>query len=397
MEYGRYQIVQELGKGGMGVVYKAHDPHIDRPVALKVLRQDRLSNEAFVQRFVKEAKAIGHLSHPNIVTVYDVGQDHGTIYLAMEFLEGQGLDKMEEKQLGVPEIIRLSKEVAEALHYAHQKGVVHRDVKPSNIIVQPTGHIKITDFGIAHIEDPSGAVQTQAGEILGTPAYMSPEQVLSRPVDGRSDLFSLGVIMWEMATGQRPFRGENLPALFRGVTQETPAPPEKLNPAVPAALSKIIMRCLEKKPEDRFPSGEALAGALAKILEETPAHGHPGVQAKSKSSRPFLLGAVAVLVIGGGLFYYFLNPKSGPPPAPPQVVEKVIPAFLKVESTPAGAQIFIDGNFKGTTPGRLQVSVGKHEVRLVLTGYYDWEAQVQPPENSEFPLNVKLAPTSEKK
>ncbi|HSR10815.1 MAG TPA: serine/threonine-protein kinase [Thermodesulfobacteriota bacterium] len=396
MKYGRYETVQELGKGGMGVVYKAHDPHIDRDVALKVLRQDRVSNDAFVQRFVKEAKAIGHLSHPNIVTVYDVGQDHGTIYLAMEFLEGQGLDKLEPSKLSVPEIVRLSREVAEALHYAHRRGVIHRDVKPSNIIVQPDGHIKITDFGIAHIEDPSGAVQTQAGEILGTPAYMSPEQVLSRPVDGRSDLFSLGVIMWEMATSQRPFKGENLAALFHAVTQEIPAAPETLNPMVPASLSGVIMRCLEKKPEDRFESGGALASALSGILEEVSAPRPKSGEGRSKFRGAYLAIAAGVIVLGGGSFYLFHGSKPAAPP-PAKVVQKTAPAFLKVESTPEGAQIFVDGSFRGTTPGRLEVAAGKHEVRVVLGGYYDWEAQVEPAENSEFPLKVNLAPSAERK
>ena len=197
MNYGRHRIVKELGKGAMGVVYQAHDPQIDRLVALKVLRPDRVTTEAFLQRFMKEAKAIGRLSHPNMVIVYDVGEDHGTVYIAMEFLEGKPLNEIIQMDVFQPEeIIDLGVQVAEALDYAHRKGIIHRDIKPSNIIVQPDGQIKITDFGIAHIEDPEATQQTQAGEILGTPAYMSPEQVLSQPVDGRSDLFSLGVILY---------------------------------------------------------------------------------------------------------------------------------------------------------------------------------------------------------
>ena len=184
MKYGRYDIVGELGKGSMGVIYRAHDPQIDRVVALKVLRHDRVISEGFVQRFFKEAKAIGRLSHPSIVTVYDVGRDQGTIYIAMEFLEGTPLDRViQEKRLSLEEIVDLGVQVAEALDYAHQQGIVHRDIKPANIILTPTGQAKITDFGIARIEDPSAPQQTQAGEILGTPSYMSPEQVMSQPVD----------------------------------------------------------------------------------------------------------------------------------------------------------------------------------------------------------------------
>ena len=153
-----------------------------------------------------------------------------------------------ERKFTIPEIIDIGVQVAEALHYAHERGVIHRDIKPSNIIVQAGNRIKITDFGIAHIEDPSGAVQTQAGEILGTPAYMSPEQVLGKTVDGRSDLFSLGVILWELCTGRRPFRGENMAAVFHAVTQENPEAPSKINTAVPSALSDIILKCLEREP-----------------------------------------------------------------------------------------------------------------------------------------------------
>ena len=195
MKYGRYEIVGELGKGSMGVIYKAHDPQIDRVIALKVLRHDRVTSEEFVKRFYKEAKAIGRLSHSAIVTIYDVGQDKGTIYIAMEFLEGPSFDGIiQERRLSPEEIVDLGAQVAEALDYAHQQGIVHRDIKPANIILTPTGQVKITDFGIARIEDPSAPQQTQAGEILGTPSYMSPEQVMGQPVDGRSDLYSLGVI-----------------------------------------------------------------------------------------------------------------------------------------------------------------------------------------------------------
>lgn len=403
MRYGRYEILKELGKGSMGMVFQAHDPQIDRLVAIKVLRQDRLSSDAFVQRFLKEAKTIGRLSHPNIVTVYDVGEDHGTIYIAMEFLEGDPLDKFQspERKFSITGIAGVGVQVAEALHYAHERGVIHRDIKPSNIIVQSNVRIKITDFGIAHIEDPSAAVQTQAGEILGTPAYMSPEQVLGRTVDGRSDLFSLGVILWELSTGSRPFRGENMAAVFRAVTQENPEAPDKINAAVPSALSNIILKCLEKDPEKRFKSGNILADALKKI----PAGGHETIHhdpevspRRTKPSRSLILGlAVVGAVAVGGLFNYVQNPKPAVQLAPPLLVEKVKAAFLRVESTPEGAQIFIDGNFKGKTPGRLEVAAAKHEVRLVLAGYYDWEAQVEPPENSEFPLIVILTAANEKK
>ncbi|MRR37627.1 serine/threonine protein kinase, partial [bacterium] len=176
--YGRYTIIEQIGRGAMGVVYRAHDPQINRTVALKVLREDRVTSGDFVQRFIREAMAIGRLSHPNIVTVYDIGEDHGTVYIAMEFLEGVPLnDAIKGETFDGDRVADIAVQLADSLAYAHSKGIVHRDVKPSNIILTPSGQVKITDFGIAHIEDPEMTQQTQAGQILGTPVYMSPEQV----------------------------------------------------------------------------------------------------------------------------------------------------------------------------------------------------------------------------
>ena len=208
MKYGRYEVVEELGRGTMGVVYKAHDPQIDRLVALKILRPDRVVSQDFVLRFLREAKAIGRISHPNIVTVYDVGQDHGTIYIAMEYLEGRPLNEViKGKTLPVEEAVEICSQVAGALGYAHGKGITHRDIKPSNIILTPDNQTKLTDFGIARIEDPDAAQQTQAGDILGTPVYMAPEQVLGQKADGRTDLYALGVIVYEIIS---PFLCSNL-------------------------------------------------------------------------------------------------------------------------------------------------------------------------------------------
>lgn len=254
MNYGRYQIIEELGRGATGVVYKAHDPQIDRLVALKVLRPDRVTSENFVRRFLKEARAIGRLSHPNIVTVYDVGRDHGTIYIAMEFLEGVPLNEFPGRNgLSLEKVIGIGIQVAETLDYAHNNGIIHRDIKPSNIIVTSGDQARITDFGIARIEDPSAHHQTQAGEILGTPLYMSPEQIMGRPVDGRSDLYSLGVIVYELIAGRRPFNGESLAAIFKAITQDDPAEPKKPDIPMPLPLSELIMKSLDKLPEHRFP------------------------------------------------------------------------------------------------------------------------------------------------
>jgi serine/threonine protein kinase len=269
MKYGRYEILKEIGKGSMGMVYQARDPHIDRLVALKVLRPDRVSSEEFMKRFLKEAKAIGRLSHPNIVAVYDIGEDQGTAYIAEEYLEGMPLDQtMEKGRLSTQDIVAIGISVAETLDYAHRKGIVHRDVKPSNIIVLPNKHIKLTDFSIAHIEDSESTVQTQAGEILGTPAYMSPEQVLGQAVDGRSDLFSLGVVLYELATGERPFKGSSLTAIFRAITTASPAQFSKLKSPAPHGLERVIMKSLAKDPGKRYSNGLQMAEALRSCCGE---------------------------------------------------------------------------------------------------------------------------------
>ena len=330
----------------MGMVYQAHDPQIDRMVALKVLREDRLTTEDYVQRFLKEATAIGRLSHPGIVTVYDVGQDHGTIYIAMEFLEGQSLDQvLKGGSLTIEDIVTIGIQVSNALEYAHKKGIVHRDIKPPNIIYTPELTTKVTDFGIAHIDDPDGQQMTQAGEILGTPVYMAPEQVMSQAVDGRTDLYSLGVILYELTTGSRPFQGENLAAIFRAITHDMPVPPEQLNPAVPPALSALIMKAIAKKPEDRFDSGQQLA-ALLKDCMNGPQHDaftdtiiqDVAPQKRSKTGL-FVSLLIFLLAAGAGLFMY-LQPEQIEPEQSstqeslPQLPQKQEPTLPRAEEEP---------------------------------------------------------------
>jgi serine/threonine-protein kinase len=384
----------------MGVVYQAHDPQIDRLVALKVLRPDRVATEEFLQRFMKEAKAIGRLSHPNIVVVYDVGEDQGTAYIAMEFVEGKPLDEIvKSESFHSEEIIDLGLQVAEALDYAHRKGIVHRDIKPSNIILQPDGQIKITDFGIARIEDPEATQQTQAGEILGTPAYMSPEQVLGQPVDGRSDLFSLGVILYELATGRRPFRGDNITTIFRNITAEDPQEPLLINPALPPELSRIVVRCLAKSPENRFGSGKDLAEALRNCCGVAPVSPEIVLPPTRKwKEAAILISASLVLMIclAGVIIYLITKEPSLPPPAPAPPATAPLSTTapklgaLKIDSSPFGAQVLVDGEIRGTTPLDIQVPVGTHEVRLVLANYGDWEAQVRVMEDKVTHIPVEL-------
>ena len=316
MQYGRYRIEKELGKGNMGVVYQALDPQIERKVALKVLREDRMVSEDFVMRFVKEAKAIGRLSHPNIVTVYDVGQDHGTIYIAMEYLEGRPFDEViRGSRLALDKILDIGVQVAETLDYAHKKKIVHRDIKPSNMILSQEGRVKLTDFGIARIEDTAAIQQTQAGEILGTPVYMPPEQATGAPIDGRADLYSLGVILYELIVGKRPFDGSNITAILRSIIQDTPEAPSQVDPFIPQAISDLIMKCLSRDPEDRFQTGAELSTALKNAAREGRQKAVVPVKKPGKMTTSLgvwlVLGVIALAGIGAG--WYFLRGTGAPP------------------------------------------------------------------------------------
>ena len=384
-KYGRYQLVDEIGQGAMGVVYRAHDPQINRQIALKLLRQDRVTSEDLVQRFLKEAQAMGGLSHPNIATVYDTGRDHGTIFIAMEILQGKSLrDYMREKELHHNEIVHIGVQVAEALDFAHQKGIVHRDIKPSNIIIDPDGNAKITDFGIAHIEDPTITQQTIPGEILGTPLYMSPEQVKSNPVDGRSDLYSLGILLYEMATGTSPFKGDNFASIFQAILQDTPPAPELNDSPMSRNLSTLIMKSLSKDPDQRFQTGLEMAQRLKACLQRRQSDTMRGERRPEKRKHivPMVLVAMILIVAAAGLAY-FMSGNNSPP-------ENILLSVLKVESDPTGANVFLNGSLKGRTPLTVDLPLGKYEIRLSRQNYHEWEAQLQLDEEGETPLFVRL-------
>lgn len=261
---GRYEIISELGQGAMGVVYKATDPLIDRVVAIKTINLGlaQEEKEEYEARFYQEAKAAGRLSHPNIVTIYDVGRSGEVAYIAMEFLQGRELrDILNDAQtLPVRQVLDIVVQVALGLAYAHEHGIVHRDVKPSNIMVIRDGHVKITDFGIARME--SAAVHTQTGMVLGSPKYMSPEQVMGKLIDQRSDIFSLGVMLYEMLTGKAPFIGENVNAIMYQTLNGVPPPPSTVNSAVPDMLNFIVAKALAKGLDDRYQNAKDMVEDL---------------------------------------------------------------------------------------------------------------------------------------
>lgn len=259
---GRYEIIGELGRGAMGVVYKANDPTIGRTVALKTMRLDvhGLDTGEMVRRFKNEARAAGLLNHPNIVTIYDAGEHEGIFYIAMEFIEGTTLHELlqQKRILDAEEVVQLSREICRGLDYAHAHGIVHRDVKPANIMITARGAVKIMDFGIAK----AGGSMTSTGQVLGTPNYMSPEQVKGRSLDGRSDLFSFGVILYEMLTGEKPFVGQNVTTIIYKIVNESPISPRDLDVTIHPGLSAIVIKALAKPPEERYQSGAELAHDL---------------------------------------------------------------------------------------------------------------------------------------
>jgi len=262
-QLGRYEIIRELGHGAMGIVYKARDPLIDRIVAIKTIFLDLSATESaeFEQRFYREAKSAGRLNHANIVTIHDVGKSNAVAYIAMEFLDGQSLREILDSGVVLPseQIVDIVAQVADGLAFAHEKGVVHRDIKPSNIMVSDSGSVKITDFGIALL--PTGS-RTMAGNVFGSPKYMSPEQVMGQAVNGRADIFSLGTVLYEMLTGFPPFFGGDLNAVIDQVIHQTPPAPSRRNKGVAPVFDHIVAKAMAKKPDDRYSTAQAMATDL---------------------------------------------------------------------------------------------------------------------------------------
>lgn len=269
---GRYEIVRELGRGAMGVVYLCRDPNINRYVAIKTLRLDEVDPEQLEQvkaRFFREAQSAGQLSHPNIVTIYDAGEEGNLGYIVMEVLDGVDLKAQGKKDLllPIPRVLEIVAKVAEALDYAHRQGIVHRDIKPSNIMVMKNGTVKVTDFGIARIITGS---RTETGVVIGTPGYMSPEQLTGAKVDGRSDIFSLGVVLFELLTGETPFEAEDVTTLMYQIANQPHRPPRTVRPDLPASCAEIIDRALQKEMACRYQRASEMAEHLLTCLREEP-------------------------------------------------------------------------------------------------------------------------------
>jgi len=340
MKIGRYEILDEIGQGAMGTVYRARDPLIERTVAIKTvsltqLRQEGTDAEA---RFLREAQSAGRLSHPNIVTIYDVGEADGLAYIAMEHLSGATLrDVMNKGPIPLSLALDTALQMAEALAFAHEHGVIHRDIKPANVVVTgQRGRVKLTDFGIAHLVNSD---HTQTGQMLGSPRYMSPEQAMGREIDGRSDIFSLGAVLYEMLTGHYAFDGDSLPTIVYRVIHETPVPATSLRPQLPEGLASLLARMLDKNPGAR-PDARALVNALHALLPPTPSKPVPPPSNRISRLLPILAfgtPVVVFLLIGIGIIVieHFLQASQSPAPPATQISASQPPADAVSDSPPS--------------------------------------------------------------
>lgn len=402
---GKYKVESALGKGAMGVVYLATDPDIERRVAIKTLLVKYGDDEDLLERFRREAKAAGALNHPNVVTIYDYGEDDGTPYIVMELISGSDLQKVARRgeRFTVNESFRIIAQVLDALAYFHDAGVIHRDIKPANIVLLGNGTVKVTDFGIARQENSD---LTATGMVLGTPSYMSPEQFIGEKLDGRSDLFSVAVVLYELLTGEQPFKGDTVPTIMYQVSHEEAAPPTKLNARLPGAIDNVMRKALAKKPDERYPDAQSFAAALKEVADGfgdredgTFFSGTTLIAGGSDSSDPANEGATVIKPAGAS------GGKRAPIIIGVAVATVIVIAAwfamsgapeefgtVAILSEPDKASVWLDDKSVGETPLELKLPSGAHVLTLRKQNFQDQEVSVDVEANAINDIYLPLTP-----
>lgn len=438
---GRYEVTAELGQGAMGIVYKGVDPMIGRTVALKTLKTEGVAPDQlaeFKRRFAQEAQSAGRLAHPNIVTIYDVGEEQGLAYIAMEFIKGKALDEYisEKSPFSIDQIVSIMTQICDGLGYAHKNGVIHRDIKPANIVLTNDHIAKITDFGIAKIASTSA---TQTGMVVGTPSYMSPEQITGRGVDNRSDIFSIGAVFYELLTYEKAFPGDNITTVMYRVVHENPTPLSIANMSVPAQFDQIVMKALAKNPADRYPDAESMgkeiqnyknsagaqlgatqafnpgdyqgtvmmssqtaatmmAAASPGSTTETPsASSTAHVQAPAKKKPLGLILGAAAAVCAIILYLVFGRSTADLPTSGSTAVPVDGKSSLQVSLNILAGTAVLDTTNYAIQDGQLllsNISAAEHELLIKNEGYEDFKTKLLFAENEQKKLNVtmKLSP-----
>ena len=339
----RYRIESKLGEGGMGVVYKARDTHLDRDVAVKILPADKVAEPTRKQRFIREARAASALNHPNIVTLHDVGSRDGLDFMVLEYVAGRPLnDLIPSGGMAVATVLDHAIQMADALAAAHGAGIFHRDLKPSNVMITPDGRAKILDFGLAKLAEPAGvspdaptvaAPLTEQGMVVGTVSYMAPEQAEGRPTDARSDIFSFGIVLYEMTTGRRPFDGRTPISILHDILHQEPTPPLEINSAIPPDLGRVILRCLRKEPARRFQTMADLKAALEDVAAESRSPPRATARATSPWMPLLVLLSLVAVAIAGFLAWTRPRPEASPTP----LIATALTTFAGVERYPSFA------------------------------------------------------------
>jgi len=404
----RYEIIEELGKGGMGKVYRVFDKKIKEEVALKLIKPEIALDKNTIERFSNELKFARKVRHENVCQMFDLNEEEGTHYITMEYVPGEDLKSFIKRAgtLGAGKAIFIAKQVCEGLAQAHKLGVVHRDMKPQNIMIDRDGNARIMDFGIARSLEVKGI--TESGVMIGTPQYMSPEQVEGIEADQRSDIYSLGIILYEMVTGMVPFEGSTPYSIAIKQKTEAPPNPKEFNAQIPRDLSRVILKCLEKKREKRYQKAEELLTELSNIEKGIPTTEKVIPKRKTTLEIPikrlkiFVVPAILILaaiVIVGGYFFYdriLQKGKKGEEqkmavPAEPttQKAEVVIPQFgnIEINSTPKGAEVYVNDKREGMTPLKREFAPGTYRIKIKM-----------PPDYKEITddLEVKAGKTSSK-